>query len=314
MDITKSPGYKDFLWAVNLHRVGFEMVGLWPKSNKCTEKSLSPDIWVGIIYILIIFIANVPMIYAVIEVWGNMVLVIDNLHTLLPQLIASLKYVIMRRKQTVVLSIVNMMAEDWIAFKQDRERNVMIKRAQTARLITIIGYVFIVTAVLGVIISTCLGVPVAYVITNLTGVSKPLPLKSYNFYNTDKSPQFELIFFIQSFTTFLEGTIYTCVDSFLILIILHVCGQLENFRCRLTDLISCKNFNEVLNNIIETHLRLIRFADNIENTYSVMMLGSIFYFGISFCLSGFLFTIVRFSEINSRKFHNRRSMPLCTTV
>ncbi|XP_018354238.1 PREDICTED: uncharacterized protein LOC108755621 [Trachymyrmex septentrionalis] len=271
MDITKSPGYKDFLWAVNLHRFGFEMVGLWPKLNKCTEKSLWSEIWVGIIFILLIFISNVPMIYAVIEVWGNMVHVIDNLHTMLPQLIISVRYIIMRRKQTVVLSIVNMMAEDWIAFKQDKERNVMIKQAQIARLIMIIGYVFMVIAVLAVIIPPCFGIPVIYVITNFTSVNKPLPLKTYYFYNTDKSPQFELTFFIHSFTTFLAAIIYICVDIFLILIILHICGQLENFRCRLTDLISCKNFNEVLNNIIETHLRLIRFVDNIENTYSVMI-------------------------------------------
>ncbi|XP_018376874.1 PREDICTED: uncharacterized protein LOC108770075 [Trachymyrmex cornetzi] len=259
MDITKSPGYKDFLWAVNLHRFGFEMVGLWPKSNKCTEKSLWREIWVGIIFFLLIFIANVPMMYAVTEVWGNMVLVIDYLHTMLPQLIILVRYIIMRRKQAVVLSIVNMMAEDWITFKQNRERNVMIKRAQTARLIMIIGYVFIVTAILGVIIPSCFGVPITYVITNLTGVSKSLPLKSYHFYNTDKSPQFELTFFIQTLTTILDSIIYTCPDSFLILIILHICGQLENFRCRLTDFISCKDFNEVLNNTIETHLRLIRY-------------------------------------------------------
>ncbi|XP_012060312.1 PREDICTED: uncharacterized protein LOC105623530 [Atta cephalotes] len=259
MDITKSPGYKDFLWAVNLHRFGFKMIGLWPKPNKCTEKSLWSEIWIGIIFILLIFISNVPMIYAVIEVWGNMVLVIDNLHTTLPQLIISVRYIIMRRKQTVILSIVNMMAEDWIAFKQDKERNVMIKQAQTARLIMIIGYVFMIVAVLAVIIPPCFGIPVIYVITNFTGVNKPLPLKTYHFYNTDKSPQFELTFFIHSFTTLLGGIIYMCVDIFLILIILHICGQLENFRCRLTDLISCKNFNEVLNNIIETHLRLIRY-------------------------------------------------------
>ncbi|XP_018303873.1 uncharacterized protein [Mycetomoellerius zeteki] len=259
MDITKSRGYKDFLWAVNLHRFGFEMLGLWPKPNKCTKKSLWPEIWVVIIFILLIFVSNVPMIYAVIEVWGNMILVIDILHTTLSQLLTTVKYAIMRQKQTVVLSIVNMMAEDWIALKQDKERNVMIKRAQTARLIMMIGYVFIVLTVLAIIIPPCFGFPVLYVLTNFTGVSKLLPMKTYHSYNADKSPQFELTFFIHSLTVLVGGSIYMCIDIFLILIILHICGQLENFRCRLIDLISCKNYNEVLNNIIKTHLRLIRY-------------------------------------------------------
>ncbi|XP_018060124.1 PREDICTED: uncharacterized protein LOC108694943 [Atta colombica] len=291
MDITKSSGYRDFMWAVNLHRLGFEMVGLWPKSNKCTKKSLWPEIWIGIVFILLIFVSNIPMICAVIEVWGNMILVIDNLHTTLPQLIISMKYVIFRRKQTVLLSIVNMMAEDWMAFKLDGERDVMIKRAQTARLIMMIGYVLVVIMILTVITLPCFGIQIIYV-TNITGVRKLLPLKTYNFYSTDKSPQFELTFFIHSLTALLGGTIYMCVDFFLVLTVLHICGQLENLRCRLINLISCKNFNKVLNNIVATHLRLIRFADNIENTYSAMMLILMLHFCIVFCLSGFLLTIV----------------------
>ncbi|XP_012060272.1 PREDICTED: uncharacterized protein LOC105623487 [Atta cephalotes] len=257
MDITKSQGYRDFMWAVNPHRIGFEM-GLWPKLKKCTEKSLLSKIWVGIIFILLIFVIIVPMIYAIIQVWGNMTFVISNLQTTLPFLIASLKYAIIRRKQTAVLSIVNMMADDWIAFKQNRERNVMIKRAQTARLITIIGHVCVVIAFFTSIILPWFSISVVYV-ANLTDVRKPLPLKTYHFCSTDKSPQFELIFFIQTVTMLLAATIYMSVDTFLVVMVLHICGQLENFRCRLIDLISCKNFNEVLNNIIETHLRLIKY-------------------------------------------------------
>ncbi|XP_018376850.1 PREDICTED: uncharacterized protein LOC108770056 [Trachymyrmex cornetzi] len=258
MDIINSSGYRDFMWAIRLHRLAFEMVGLWPKSNKCTKKSLWPEIWVGIVFILLIFVLNIPMICAVIEVWGNMELVIDNLHTTIPQLMMLIKYVIIRRKQTVLLSIVNMMAEDWMAFKLDGERDVMIKRAQTARLIMMIGYIFLVISFLTVIILPCYGIQVMYA-ANITGVHKPLPLKTYHFYNTNKSPQFELTFFIHILTTLLAGTIYICVDFFLILTVLHICAQLENLRCRLINLISCKNFNKVLNNIVEIHLRLIRY-------------------------------------------------------
>ncbi len=45
-----------------------------------------------------------------------------------------------------------MMAEDWMAFKLNGERDVMIKQAQTARLIMMIGYVFAITGFLTVII------------------------------------------------------------------------------------------------------------------------------------------------------------------
>ncbi|XP_018376854.1 PREDICTED: uncharacterized protein LOC108770059 [Trachymyrmex cornetzi] len=258
MDVKNSSGYRDFMWAIHLQRLGFEIVGLWPKSNKCTKKSLWPKIWAGIILILLIFVSTVPMIHAVIRVWGNMVLVIDSLHTTLPLVVISLKYIIILRKQTVVLSIVNMMAEDWMAFKLDEERDVMIKRARTARLIMTIGYVVLIVGFITVVIPSYFGFVTMY-ITNSTVRRKSLPLETYHFYDTDKSPQFELIFFIQSVTLSLAGTIYIFIDMFLVAIVLHIWGQLENFRRHLINLISYKNFNKVLINIVVTHLRLIRY-------------------------------------------------------
>ncbi|XP_011704775.1 PREDICTED: uncharacterized protein LOC105460032 [Wasmannia auropunctata] len=256
MDV-KSSGYRDFVWAVNLHRISFEIMGLWPKPDKCTKKSLWPEIRVGIIVILLIFVSNIPTICAVKHVWGDMVLVIDNLQTTLPLLIVSMKYIILQRKQRVVLSIINMMAEDWMSFKLNKERDVMIKRARIARLIMMIGYVFTLMGFVTVTVPAYFGIQTTYA-GNSTDRSKLLPIKTYHFYNTDKSPQFELTFFIQSITALLAATIYVSVDIFLILMILHICGQLENFKCRLINLPSCKNFNKTLNNIISTHLRLIR--------------------------------------------------------
>ncbi|XP_018060139.1 PREDICTED: uncharacterized protein LOC108694957 [Atta colombica] len=278
----------DFMWAIELHRLGLEIIGLWSNSEKF-KKSLWPKIRIGVILILLIFI-SIPTICAIIRVWGDMILLIDNLQITIPILIVSVKYVILRWKQTVLWSIMNMIAEDWMAFKLDGERNVMIKRAQIARFIMIIGYVLAIIGFLSVIIPPYFGIQIMYD-TNFSNRSKLLPLETFHFYDTDKSPQYELTFFVHIITTLLAAIIYMSVDMLLILIILHICGQLENFKYRLLSLVSCKNFNKVLNNIIATHLRLIRFAEKIENIYSLMMLIMVFYFGIVFCLSGFIFTV-----------------------
>lgn len=88
----------DFVWAIELQRLGFEMIGLWSNTEKF-KKSLWPKIRVGVIFILLIFI-SIPTICAVIRVWGDMVLLIDNLQITIPMLIVSVKYVILRWKQT----------------------------------------------------------------------------------------------------------------------------------------------------------------------------------------------------------------------
>ncbi|XP_011156944.2 odorant receptor 43a [Solenopsis invicta] len=290
MDIIEPSGYRDFVWAVEIHRLGLEIMGLWPKNDKSDTNNLWPKLRVGIILILLISVTNVPMIHAVMQVWGNMVMVVNNLRIALPMLISSMKYVIMLWKQRVLLSIINMMAEDWTAFKSNTERDVMIKQAQTARFIMIIGYVVAITASLTVIIPCFFGIQVISQ-TNLTDQHKLLPLAAYRFYDTNKSPQYELTFCIHAIAILVSTTIYMSVDIFLVLMALHICGQLENFRCRLFNLISRKNFNKILNNIVASHLRMIRFTDNIENTYSLMMLIMVLHFVIVFCLTGFLFTV-----------------------
>ncbi|XP_036140776.1 uncharacterized protein LOC118644939 [Monomorium pharaonis] len=150
-----------------------------------------------------------------------------------------------------------MMAEDWMTSKDDAERNVMIRRARTARSVMIIEYVLALTGVLTVVVPPYFGSQMQYT-TNLTDRSKLLPLETFQFYDAKKSPQYELTYFIHSITAWLAAIIYMSVDIFLVLIILHICGQLENFRCQLVNLVSCKYYNKVLNNIIATHLRLIR--------------------------------------------------------
>lgn len=152
-----------------------------------------------------------------------------------------------------------MMKEDWISLKLDAERNVMIKRMRTSRLIVICAYFVMVCTSIVITIFSCFGLSFRR-LTNLTDRDRPLLLQTYYFYDTDKSPQFELTLLTQIITLFLGLIIYTSIDTFLGLVIFHVCGQLENFRGRLVSLIAGKEFNKALGNNVMNHLRLIRCA------------------------------------------------------
>ncbi|XP_036140340.1 uncharacterized protein LOC105838762 isoform X2 [Monomorium pharaonis] len=233
------------------------MIGLWPTDEIVKDDYMS-DLRIVISFIIITFISGIPLVSSLIKVRHNMILVMDNLQVTLPLTVVSLKLVIMRWKRTALLHIIKMMEEDWITLKLNAERNVMMKRARTARMIVICGYVMMILAYIIVIVFPLFDVSFRH-LTNLTDRNKPLPLQTYYFYDTDKSPQFEITFIIQALTIFLSAIIYTSVDAFLGLAILHICGQLENFRRRLVNLVSCKDFNSTLRNNVVTHLRLIRF-------------------------------------------------------
>ncbi|XP_039307759.1 odorant receptor 43a isoform X2 [Solenopsis invicta] len=276
MDISEHTGYRDFVWAIELNRFGLKLIGLWPKIDNVIKGNYTSDLRVVLIFVMITFITGIPLVWSLLRVRHDMILVIDNLQITLPLMIVSLKLFVMRWKRT-----------DWIASKSNIERNVMMKRARTARTIVICGYVLTTLGFVMVIIFPLVGVPYRR-LTNLTDRDKPLPIQTYYFYDTDKSPQFEITVAIQAITCFFASVAYTSIDAFLGLAVFHICGQLENFKYRLDNLISCKNFYSALRSNVITHQRLIRFANKMEDTFALMLLGLVFYFGIVFCLYGFL--------------------------
>lgn len=163
-----------------------------------------------------------------------------------------------------------MITEDWMASKLDTERQVMVKRARITRMIVICGYILMIFIATGVIFLPCFGLPFRR-LTNLTDRERPLPLQTYYFYDTDKSPQFELTLVVQTVSIIMAAVAYTSVDSFLGLAVLHICGQLENFQHRLIHLVSCKDFDSALRNNIISHQRLIRFSTNFNYTNKTML-------------------------------------------
>jgi len=88
-------------------------------------------------------------------------------------------------------------------------------------------------------------------------------------YNVQKSPNYEITFFIQ-----LSGGMYTAlinstVDSFISILLLHICAQLINLRSALGNLvdelakgsISSSRFKKGLAAIIIRHEHLIRYSE-----------------------------------------------------
>ena len=79
--------------------MGLELIGLWPKSE-VPKNNFSSDLRVVIIFVIVTFISGIPLTCSLIRVWGDMLLMIDNLQVTLPLLIVSLKLVVMRCKRT----------------------------------------------------------------------------------------------------------------------------------------------------------------------------------------------------------------------
>lgn len=156
-----------------------------------------------------------------------------------------------------LIPIINMIINDWIKTKTEQERNTMIKQARIAKVIVMFGCIMMSFAAIILIIPPIFGYSMRY-LTNLTDGSRPFLFQTYYLRDMSDSPYYEIIFVSQAVAIMMAAISYTGVDTFLGLLIFHICAQLDILKLRMLNLNHFKNFSAALAFNIEDHLRLIR--------------------------------------------------------
>lgn len=90
-------------WAIGLNRSMLRIVGLWPQDSKNSREALLSKFRLLFNVIMLIFVLTIPALVSLIRVWGDMMLVIDNLQYTLPLLITVLKISIMWCKKQGII-------------------------------------------------------------------------------------------------------------------------------------------------------------------------------------------------------------------
>lgn len=135
----------------------------------------------------------------------------------------------------------------------------MLKCAMITRAIAIFAMIMLLCVSIIVFTFPYFGLATRHV-TNLTDPGKPLIIQSYYLHDVSKSPQFELTVVAQGIVLTTTGISYTSVDNFLGLLVIHVCGQLENLHTRLINMKKYPNFYAILKYNVRDHIRLIRYS------------------------------------------------------
>ncbi|XP_025161016.1 odorant receptor Or2 isoform X2 [Harpegnathos saltator] len=263
------------------------VVGLWPPDNCDTREAIKSKIRLLYNFMTMFFILTIPILISLIRVWGDMTLMIENMQFSIPFVNTTFKISVIWYKQADLLPLINMIERDWMKPKMKEERDVMLRHARIIRAIAMCGMFGAVFAIIVISGFPSLGLQLRQV-TNLTDSGKPLPIPSYYLHDVSKSPQYELSFLAQVFAMIACGCFYTAIDHFLGLLVLHVCGQLENLYLRLSRMEKYSNINAALEYNVQDHVRIIRSVEIIDVTFNWMLLILVLYFGVLFCLQAFL--------------------------
>ncbi|XP_014477387.1 PREDICTED: uncharacterized protein LOC106745899, partial [Dinoponera quadriceps] len=247
---------EDLEWAICLNRLMLKIIGLWPPDNRDSREIVGSKLRLLYTFIIWLCILTIPVLASLIRIWGDMKLMIDNLQYSLPLLMTMCKICIIWYKQEALAPLIDMIKNDWIKAKIKVERDVMLIYAAITRRIAICGMFIMLLSLIISIVFPWFGLTVRQV-TNLTDPGKPLPFQSYYLHDVSKSPQFELTFLAQGVGSITTAIAYSAVDNFLGLLVIHVCGQLENLHLRLAHMEKYPNFDAVLKYNVQDHIRLI---------------------------------------------------------
>ncbi|XP_032682171.1 odorant receptor 43a-like [Odontomachus brunneus] len=286
MDSSEQVARTDLEWAIGINRVSLKILGLWPDDKLTRRQNLIADAQAFSIFFLMMFTAILPQTFALFHVWGDIMAFTDNLQISVPFSVTVMKFFIMWIRKEELKPLVNMIVNDWFKTKTTLERKTMIKQARIARMIVMFGGIMMTLASIILIIPPCFGYSMRYQ-TNVTDPGKTLLLQSY-FFHEIKSPFFEIAFIGQALSISFAAISYTGIDNFLGLVVFHICAQLDILKYRLLNLHNFRDFNAGLSYNIKDHLRLIRSVDVIDNTFNLMLLALLLFFGILFCMQGFL--------------------------
>ena len=145
------------------------------------------------------------------------------------------------------------MANDWATVETKTGRKRMVNNASISRKITI------------TCMSLCYSANVAYGLLRLVFTKRSdnkLFFRGYFPYDVSISPNFERTLFGQAIAVICATTFYSTVDTFITILILHVCGQLSNLKEDLMKIHSYdkNNLHMKLKQIVEKHDYVNRFV------------------------------------------------------
>ncbi|XP_071567147.1 odorant receptor Or2-like [Temnothorax nylanderi] len=291
MDSSKELAYTDLEWAIGINRISLKIIGLWPDNKLNRRQRFFADLRATVIFITMLCASVIPGILALLRVWGNMMAMTDNMQIGLPFSVTVMKFIIMWFRKKDLEPVINMVVEDWLRTKTVQERDTMIKQARLARMMVMFGCIMMSFASAILIIPPCFGYTTRY-LTNLTDPGRPMLVQTYYLRDITETPYYEIVIVAQATSILMAAISYTGIDTFLCLLVFHICAQLEILKERLLNLNSFKDFSTGLSFNIEDHLRLIRSVDVIDNTFNLMLLTLLVYFAMLFCLQGFLIVTI----------------------
>ncbi|XP_076544625.1 odorant receptor 13a-like [Osmia lignaria lignaria] len=269
------------------------IIGLWPEPY--TKKSHWETCKAIIVLLLLILFGTGPQTANLFFIWGDVELMTENLCSAnIPGINVLLKMLFSWYHRDTFESIIKSSYDDWNAPKTEEERETMINNAKVGRFISILGSILTGTMMtMNIILRSFI------IITCDKNETRADHLAIYPGYFPYDIRKTSLCIFTnvgQAIAAYITTIAYTSIDTFIGILVIHICGQFEILKTKLERLMGdedcgrdAEQIQKELVWIVKRHEDLNQSAAKIEECFNILLLMQMLLGTTQLCFQGFIF-------------------------
>ncbi|XP_012230139.1 odorant receptor 10-like isoform X2 [Linepithema humile] len=292
--------------SVQLNRWFLKPIGAWPQFSTISsrEKALS-RIVIFTCYSLIAFTV-VPCVLNIFFEERDIELKLRAIGPLSHWLMGGMNYSSLLLHSTDIRQCVRHMEMDWRIIKRSQDREIMARNAKLGRFVAGFCAIFMHSGVFSYSIVSGMTTVSVSIGVNRSVSMLQLPCPSYSkFVDARFSPANEIVLVMQLLSCFIVNSTTVGACSLAAVFAMHACGQLDILTLRLDKLVEGegakenKSAQKRLADIVNHHLRVLRFIARIEDIMHQICLIELVGCTFNLCMLGY-YSITWWNKIDTK--------------
>nr|XP_033206041.1 odorant receptor 22c-like [Bombus vancouverensis nearcticus] len=272
-----------------------KVVGIWP-----TRNGSSFGRWI------FAMMTQISTIYSLsLEVYRHCLDIDDTMDAFvmdLSSIVSLAKLFIMRRNSKHAYVLINSVLKDWSAVDDSRHEDIMTKYYKRGRIVSLtilyLGYAsglsFIVKALpFGEILPFKMFQNSANSSANLKGsLEMNYFLASYCVFGSLPLLQQICVLILQAMHIFVNAVAHCANDGLFFSLTMHLCGQFEVLKMNFTKFeLQQFGYHKKLRFLVKRHCQLLMLANDLEQTFNMIILVQLLMSALLICVEGFVFLV-----------------------
>ena len=252
----------DYEFAIKFNNFLLQPIGLWPLTSKNSrlERFFSK---ISVIY------STFVLLFMTVPAWIELILlkdfqtILQKLGPLSFHMTCAVNYCLFMMHQDKIHFCLERVFDDWRDVKSEEDRAIMKKNVETARYLIVMCAAFRYGGAFS--FATVFTILQNYALSSENITVRNLPYHGrFIIFNEEASPFYEVVFSIQSLSTFITCSVICGVCSMIFFFVMHICGQLEIVMRLLNNFVDgnsndeFKIVNRKIGEITEQHIKSLR--------------------------------------------------------